>query len=248
MIEKYEPNEECRKRHLLSIDGFSNFMLSQECDIFDPSNMSVCHDMTQPLTHYFIAASNKTSVPFARLTADQFKGPSGIEGYQRALFSGCRYLEMEVTDGADGLPVVYRSHTMTNELPVADVLATIEQFAFIRSDYPLIVSIENHCTPRYQLKFAQLLEQYLGRKILRPQEDRRERKWPSPQDLQGLILLKGRKLPYGSSAAQGFIIEEDEYHESGSGKPQKMIRELSQLLFLDSTQYEGPSDSLFHPG
>lgn len=40
--------------------GFTAYLLSEECDIFDPVHTDVCHDMTHPLSHYFIAASHKT--------------------------------------------------------------------------------------------------------------------------------------------------------------------------------------------
>ena len=42
------------------ISGFTFYLMSPECDIFDPDHNSVCHDMTQPLSHYFIASSHNT--------------------------------------------------------------------------------------------------------------------------------------------------------------------------------------------
>lgn len=40
--------------------GFTNYLLSSECDIFNPNNRSVCQEMDHPLNHYFIAASHNT--------------------------------------------------------------------------------------------------------------------------------------------------------------------------------------------
>ena len=42
--------------------GFTAYLLSEECDIFDPVHLDVCQDMTHPLSHYFIAASHRTCV------------------------------------------------------------------------------------------------------------------------------------------------------------------------------------------
>ena len=36
--------------------------MSSECDIFEPEHQEVCQDMSQPLSHYFIASSYNTYV------------------------------------------------------------------------------------------------------------------------------------------------------------------------------------------
>ena len=41
--------------------------------------------MSKPLTHYFISTSHNTF-----LLEDQLKGPSSVEGYERALLAGAR--------------------------------------------------------------------------------------------------------------------------------------------------------------
>ncbi len=40
--------------------GFTAYLLSEECELFDPEHRVVCQDMTQPLTHYFVASSHNT--------------------------------------------------------------------------------------------------------------------------------------------------------------------------------------------
>ncbi|CAH8600620.1 unnamed protein product [Dicrocoelium dendriticum] len=59
-IEDFEPSEENRALGLMGIDGFTAFLLSRECDVFDSRHLGVCQDMSQPITHYYIAASHKT--------------------------------------------------------------------------------------------------------------------------------------------------------------------------------------------
>jgi len=52
----------CMLEMLTTFVGFTAYLLSEECDIFDPVHSDVCQDMTHPLSHYFIAASHKTFV------------------------------------------------------------------------------------------------------------------------------------------------------------------------------------------
>lgn len=40
--------------------GFTNYLLSPECDVFNPKNASVYQEMDHPLNHYFIASSHNT--------------------------------------------------------------------------------------------------------------------------------------------------------------------------------------------
>ena len=42
--------------------GFTAYLLSDECDVFDKDDNCVCQDMTQALSHYFIASSHNTYV------------------------------------------------------------------------------------------------------------------------------------------------------------------------------------------
>ena len=45
----------------LSPIGFTNFLMRQDQWLFDRRCANVYHDMTQPLSHYFIATSHNTS-------------------------------------------------------------------------------------------------------------------------------------------------------------------------------------------
>ena len=68
------------------------------------------------------------------------------------------------------------------------------------SHYPLIISIENHCSSTQQARmakiFVQELKNELGQSILATENLVEEnqvfrRRLPSPEELQGKILLKG---------------------------------------------------------
>ncbi|CAH8558338.1 unnamed protein product [Schistosoma margrebowiei] len=166
LINRFEPSHENRQYNLMGIDGFTLLLLSEECDIFNPVHLQVCQDMSQPITHYYIASSHKTF-----LLEDQLTGPCSIEGYQRALLSGCRYIELEVYDGHDGHPVVRRANSRPPGIPIQAVLNTIHDFAFIRSEYPVIVSIECYATQAQQRVLVTFLRCCLGNRLLLPNSE-----------------------------------------------------------------------------
>lgn len=40
--------------------GFTAYLLSEECDVFETEHKVVCQDMSHPLAHYFISSSHNT--------------------------------------------------------------------------------------------------------------------------------------------------------------------------------------------
>ncbi|XP_075789088.1 1-phosphatidylinositol 4,5-bisphosphate phosphodiesterase delta-4 isoform X2 [Pelodiscus sinensis] len=214
LIDRYEPSETAKVRHMLTIDGFLLYLLSPDGDIFDPAHESLCQDMTQPLCHYFISSSHNTY-----LLADQLQGQSSIEGYIRALKRGCRCVEVDCWDGRGGEPVVCHGHTLTSQISFQDVVAALGQYAFQASDYPVILSLENHCGPEQQHALAQHLTGILGERLLTaPLEGWDPARLPSPEALRGKILLKGKRAesPAHSlsgqpdEATEGDVLEEEE--------------------------------------
>ena len=47
-----------------------------------------------------------------------------------------------------------------------DVIEAIAESAFKTSDYPVILSFENHCSPKQQAKIAQYCREYFGSMLL----------------------------------------------------------------------------------
>nr|XP_023665507.1 inactive phospholipase C-like protein 2 [Paramormyrops kingsleyae]XP_023665508.1 inactive phospholipase C-like protein 2 [Paramormyrops kingsleyae]XP_023665510.1 inactive phospholipase C-like protein 2 [Paramormyrops kingsleyae] len=241
VILKYEPSKEGRVNGWLSLDGFTNYLTSPECHIFDPEHKKVCQDMTQPISHYYINSSHNTY-----LIEDQFRGPSDITGYIRALKMGCRSVELDVWDGPDNEPVIYTGHTMTSQIVFRSVIDVINRYAFVASDFPLILCLENHCSIKQQKVMVQHLKKILGDKIHTDPPKADENYLPSPSDLKGKILLKGKKLPANCTGTEGDVTDEDEGAEmsqrmnSDGGEQQnvsppkrfQLLKELSDLVTL----------------
>nr|XP_002196555.4 1-phosphatidylinositol 4,5-bisphosphate phosphodiesterase zeta-1 isoform X1 [Taeniopygia guttata] len=191
IIMKYEPIDEVRKKKQMSFEGFIRYMNSEECSIFKSQHKSVYQDMTQPLCDYFISSSHNTY-----LIADQLMGPSHLWGYTSALLKGCRCLEIDCWDGNNNEPIVYHGHTLTSKIPFRSVIRVIDKYAFMSSAYPLVLSLENHCSPKQQEVMAECLKTILGDKLLSTPigGEVDMTRLPSPEALKFKVLVKNKKV------------------------------------------------------
>ncbi|XP_068014296.1 1-phosphatidylinositol 4,5-bisphosphate phosphodiesterase eta-2 isoform X2 [Melanerpes formicivorus] len=211
IISKFEPCLENKKEGALGIDGFTNYMRSPSGDIFNPEHYQVNQDMSYPLSHYFITSSHNTY-----LMGDQLMSQSRVDMYAWVLQSGCRCVEVDCWDGPDGEPIVHHGYTLTSKILFKDVIETINKYAFIKNEYPVILSIENHCSVVQQKKMAQYLTEILGDKLdLTTVHYDDSTKLPSPASLKGKILVKGKKLPatISDDAEEGEVSDEDSADE-----------------------------------
>uniref|UniRef100_A0A8K9X476 Phosphoinositide phospholipase C n=1 Tax=Oncorhynchus mykiss TaxID=8022 RepID=A0A8K9X476_ONCMY len=222
LILTYELNEWAQKNGYMTPNGFTMYMLSKENNVFDPDHARVYQDMTRSLAHYFISSSHNTY-----LTSDQVTGYSSTEAYIRALNQGCRCVELDCWDGDKGQPVIYHGHTLTSKVPFTEVIETIAEYAFKASPYPLILSLENHCSVEQQAVMARHLRSILGDKLLtKPLNEQQLQSLPSPEALKGKILVKGKKervveLESSSSSSDLSSSEECECSHAESKKKEE---------------------------
>lgn len=116
-------------------------------------------------------------------------------------------------------PIIYHGYSLTTKLPFRDVIHSIkvnllllcrtksskllsihynttsfQDYGFSNFDYPVIISIENHCSQENQKKMAMIFRSVFDEML--PKEDLVELegrvRLPSPQELQGKIILKGK--------------------------------------------------------
>ncbi|KAM9308185.1 1-phosphatidylinositol 4,5-bisphosphate phosphodiesterase delta-1 [Gastrophryne carolinensis] len=189
LIDKYEPSEEAKKQQSMTKDGLLIYLLSDDGNVFNPAHNKVYQDMKQPLCHYFISSSHNTY-----LMEDQLRGPSSTEAYIRALMKGCRCVELDCWDGPNGEPIIYHGYTLTSKILFKDVIMTIKQYAFKTSPYPVIISLENHCSLEQQITMAKHMKIILGDMLLLMPIEGKIKDFPSPEELKGKILVKGKKL------------------------------------------------------
>ncbi|XP_026062335.1 1-phosphatidylinositol 4,5-bisphosphate phosphodiesterase delta-1 isoform X1 [Carassius auratus] len=251
LIEKYELDEKAKAKQQMTKDGFLMYLLQPEGMIFNPAHKSVYQDMNQPLNHYFISSSHNTY-----LLEDQLKGPSSTEGYIKALLKGCRCVELDCWDGSDGEPVIYHGYTLTSKVLFKDVIEAIQEYAFKTSEYPVILSLENHCSVEQQKTMAQHLSSILGSALVtKPLGDQMPTCLPSPEELKGRFIVKGKRLDKledmfseSKTADEESVTEEedDEGDEDQEKKSSslKLAKELSDMvIYCKSAHFHGFKDS-----
>ncbi|KAG7244362.1 hypothetical protein INR49_003705 [Caranx melampygus] len=219
-----------QKNQFMTPNGFTMYMLSKENFVFNPDHARVYQDMTRPLAHYFISSSHNTY-----LTKDQLTGDSSTEPYIRALSHGCRCVELDCWDGDKGEPVIYHGHTLTSKIPFVEVIETINEYAFKASPYPLILSLENHCSVEQQAVMAQHLRSILGDKLLtKPLSGLNSQSLPSPEDLKGKILVKGKKehVVEGCSSSSDFSSSDEESCRCEGKPPRKKEDKKVERTFI----------------
>ena len=167
----------------MNFAAFSDFLCSDDNNVQNFKISEVKFD--EPLNEYFISSSHNTY-----LMGRQVAGSSSTEAYIRALQRGCRCVEIDCWDGADGRPIVMHGHTLTSSVLFADCISVIAKYAFEASPYPLILSLEVHCKPEQQQAMVDIMVSELGDQLLWEPPITKTLQLPSPEDLRNRILIK----------------------------------------------------------
>nr|XP_057918195.1 1-phosphatidylinositol 4,5-bisphosphate phosphodiesterase epsilon-1 isoform X3 [Doryrhamphus excisus] len=194
IIQTFEPSSTMRQNGWMSFEGFARYLMDKE-NFASRNEESLMNpeELQYPLSYYFIESSHNTY-----LTGHQLKGESSVELYSQVLLQGCRSVELDCWDGDDGMPVIYHGHTLTTKIPFKDVVEAINRSAFVNSDMPVILSIENHCSLPQQRNMANIFKTVFGERLvtrfLFESDFSDDPHLPSPLQLRGRILLKNKKL------------------------------------------------------
>ncbi|NP_001360637.1 Phosphoinositide phospholipase C [Caenorhabditis elegans] len=194
LIQDHEPDGICRQKNQMSFEGFTRFLCDPVNFAFVPETIEPDEeDLRYPLSHYYINSSHNTY-----LTGHQLKGPSSSEMYRQVLLTGCRCVELDCWDGDDGLPLIYHGHTLVSKIGFRQVVEIIKKSAFITSDLPVILSIENHCSLQQQAKMAQMFKTVLGdllvSNFLFEADFSDSPRLPCPLQMKNKILIKNKKM------------------------------------------------------
>ncbi|MFS7958188.1 putative phosphoinositide phospholipase C [Helianthus anomalus] len=145
--------------------------------------------MTAPLQHYFIYTGHNSY-----LTGNQLIGGCSVKQIIKSLKKGVRVIELDLwpTSSKEGIHVLHGG-TMTTPVALRTCFESIKEHAFVKSPYPVIITLEDHLTPNLRDIVAKMVTEIFGDKLYRPEAgDHNE--FPSPEALKHRILLS-TKLP-----------------------------------------------------
>ncbi|CAH0559692.1 unnamed protein product [Brassicogethes aeneus] len=238
LIYRHEPDASLRAQNCLSFEGFARYLMDKDNFAFVPEcETPMENGMHRPMSHYYIASSHNTY-----LTGHQLKGESSVELYGQVLLTGCRCVELDCWDGDDGNPLIYHGHTFTTKIPFSSVVEIIHRNAFVTSPYPVILSIENHCSMQQQTRMAHIFQRTFGEKLvtsfLFEADYSDEPTLPSPEQLRNRILIKNKKLIMEVPAPLPFVMSAPVRPGSGirhsaPGRTSSIISNTSSSSFND---------------
>ena len=104
-----------------------------------------------------------------------------------------------------------------------DLLILVCLFYHLRSEFPLIFSIENHCGLEQQDRMADHLTSILGDLLYTTQPDQEATDLPSPMDLKKKILIKAKRLPQDQGAEEEEDDDDDDERDESQKKAKKQV-------------------------
>ena len=73
-------------------------------------------------------------------------------------------MELDCWDGKgeDEEPIITHGKAMCTDILFKEAIIAIRDCAFVTSEYPIILSFENHCCKKQQYKLAKYCDEYFG--------------------------------------------------------------------------------------
>ncbi|XP_021295642.1 phosphoinositide phospholipase C 2-like [Herrania umbratica] len=166
----------------LNLEAFFKYLFS---DINPPlASLGVHHDMSAPLSHYFIYTGHNSY-----LTGNQLSSDCSDVPIINALKRGVRVIELDIwpNSAKDNVDVLHGG-TLTTPVELIKCLKSIKEHAFVASEYPVVITLEDHLTPDLQAKVAEMVTQTFGDVLFSPGSECLK-EFPSPESLKKRIII-----------------------------------------------------------
>ncbi|KAK2980002.1 hypothetical protein RJ640_020028 [Escallonia rubra] len=170
-------------RNGFDLEAFFRYLFS---DINSPlpSSPKVHQDMNAPLSQYFVYTGHNSY-----LTGNQLNSHSSDIPIIEALHKGVRVIELDMWPNStkDDVDVVHGG-TLTTPVELIKCLRSIKEHAFVASEYPVVLTLEDHLTPDLQAKVAKMVTTTLGDALFSCGSECLV-EFPSPESLKRKIII-----------------------------------------------------------
>ncbi|KAL3521212.1 hypothetical protein ACH5RR_019361 [Cinchona calisaya] len=167
----------------LNLEGFFKYLFGDINPPIDP-NRGVHHDMNDPMSHYYIFTGHNSY-----LTGNQLSSDCSDVPIINALKNGVRVIELDIWPNStkDDVDVLH-GRTLTTPVQLIKCLMSIKEHAFSVSEYPVVITLEDHLTPDLQAKVAQMINETFGDMLFFPGPEGLK-EFPSPESLKKRVLI-----------------------------------------------------------
>uniref|UniRef100_M4CSK9 Phosphoinositide phospholipase C n=1 Tax=Brassica campestris TaxID=3711 RepID=M4CSK9_BRACM len=191
-------------RNGLHLDAFFKYLFSANNSPL--AYHEVHQDMDAPLSHYFIFTGHNSYLTGNQLSSDCSEVPI-ID----ALRKGVRVIELDLWPNSDedGIDVLH-GRTLTSPVELSRCLNAIQTYAFDVSDYPVVVTLEDHLTPKLQAKVAEMVSEIFGDILFTPPPGECLKEFPSPASLKKRIIISTKPpKEYKKSTDDEDVVKKD---------------------------------------
>ncbi|XP_041009542.1 phosphoinositide phospholipase C 2-like [Juglans microcarpa x Juglans regia] len=209
-------------RKCITIEAFFKYLFSDTNHPLPPPR--VHHDMSAPLSHYFIYTGHNSYLTGNQLSSACSDGP-----IRNALQRGVRVIELDIWPNSkkDNVEVLH-GRTLTTPVELIKCLKSIKEHAFTASEYPVVITLEDHLTPDLQAKVAEMATQTFGDILFCPGSESLK-EFPSPESLKKRIIISTKPPKEYLEAKEIKEKESDSQKGKALGDEQAWGREVSNL-------------------
>lgn len=164
------------------LENFFGYLFSERLN--PPLDVKVHHDMNLPMSHYFIFTGHNSY-----LTGNQLNSDCSEKPIVAALRRGVRVIELDLWPSKDNIHVKHGG-TLTTPIDFEKCIVAIKDNAFVSSEFPVVITFEDHLPPNLQKKVAEIVHRVLGDVLYYPElQQEGFTQFPSPELLKKRIII-----------------------------------------------------------